>query len=681
MIVARLGYASFTMSRAAHRDADERLGRKTDIMREQAMKVLRSTDVALSSLLEMTGGVSDAAIRDDFPRWHDRLAAMTRRLPHLQSISIIDAGGRVCATDAVAFPPDINVSRGDFLAPQTVAGAGLFIGTVLMPSPDGAISFFGVSRRRDRPDGGFAGVVVASLRPDYFERFYRDIGTEAGSFAALMRDDGTLLLRFPPLPAGAGPVPPPVMLEAVAGPADRGILTAVSSPDGREQRIAWQRLDPFPLFVVTGLETAAIRREWLNTLAPYIGFGLPSNLLLLGAVWLAWVRTRALFDEADRRAAAEEALQRAQRLEALGELTGGVAHDFNNLLMIVLGNVERMRRHPREARDIRALDTIGAAVRRGEMLTRQLLAFARRRALYPEPLDLACQLADMRRLLIHSLRANIVLAIEAEAPPGTWVVKVDVGEFELAVLNVVVNARDAMPQGGRLTLRLRRVMLTADQEIDDLRGDFVALTLTDTGAGIAPDVLPRVFDPFFTTKEVGKGTGLGLSQVYGFARQSGGTATIDSTPGAGTTVTLYLPFSHDMPVLQQPQGLPAPAAGRRGLLVEDDADAAAATRIRLELLGFEVTLAASGEAALSLLEPQSYALVVAGTRGPRDMSGMELAAALRARWPEIPVILAGGAETARQEGLIVLDQPGDEQQWRDAVTAALAGTNLAVAGG
>ena len=437
---------------------------------------------------------------------------------------------------------------------------------------------------------------------------------------------------------------------------------------------------------MAGLETAAIRREWLGTLGTHLIFGLPATLLMLAALWVALVRTRALFEEAARRAAAEEALQRAQRLEALGELTGGVAHDFNNLLMIVLGNVDRMRRRPREAGDIRALDMIVAAVHRGEALTRQLLSFARRRALFPEPIDLARQLAEMQSLLSHSLRADIKLVIQAEAPPDTFVVKADPAEFELAVLNVAVNARDAMPQGGTLTVRLRRVSLTAEQKIDDLLGDFVALSLSDTGTGIPPDVLARVFDPFFTTKPVGKGTGLGLSQVYGFAGQSGGTATIASTPGAGTTVTLYLPYSNEMPAIRQPQPAPAatPGTGLRALLVEGNIEVAAAAPSRLELLGFDVVVAASGRAALSLLVTQPFALVVTDIAMPGGMSGIDMVQELRARMLHVPVILAtedpDAADQARREGFAVLLKPYDEQHLREAVTAALFGTRGEAAG-
>ena len=684
--VLLLGSGAVIISRDAHRDADERLIRTADILHEQALKVLQGTDMLLEALLEMTRGVPDAAIRADFPRWRTQLKAMTSRLPQLQSIWIMDADGHVSATGDTDTLPDFDASKRDYFTAQVQHDAGLFVGTVVRPLLDRGSPFFGVSRRRDGPDGAFAGVVTASLLPDDFLKFYREIGHEPGSFLALMRNDGTQLVRYPPMPEGATLTPRPPILKAVAGPLDRGIITSVSPVDGRERRIAWRRLEPYPLFVMAGLETAAIRREWLGTLGTHLIFGLPATLLLLAALWVALVRTRALFEEAARRAAAEEALQRAQRLEALGELTGGVAHDFNNLLMIVLGNVDRMRRRPREAGDIRALDMIVAAVHRGEALTRQLLSFARRRALFPEPIDLARQLAEMRSLLAHSLRADITLVIEAEAPPDTFVVKADPAEFELAVLNVAVNARDAMPQGGTLTVRLRRVTLTAEQEIDDLLGDFVALSLSDTGTGIPPDLLARVFDPFFTTKPVGKGTGLGLSQVYGFAGQSGGTATIASTPGAGTTVTLYLPYSNELPATRHP--LPAPAAtpgtGLRAPLVEDNIEVAAAAPSRLELLGFDVVVAASGRAALSLLVTQPFALVVTDIVMPGGMSGINLVHELRARMLHVPVILATeypeAAEQARREGFAVLLKPYDEQQLREAVTAALFGTRVEAPG-
>jgi two-component system NtrC family sensor kinase len=680
-----LGSGAVITRRGTERDTDGRLSRTADVLHEQAMKVLQSTEVLLRNLNEMTRGLSDAGIRADYPRWHDRLRAISSRLPEVQSLWIVGADGHTDATDAAPTIPEFDLSDRDYFAAQVHGDAGLFVGAVLTPRLGVGDPFFNVSLRRDGPESGFAGIVTASLLPGDFDRFYREIGRSPGSFLALVRRDGMVLARSPPLPEPVRQAGRLTIPDAFSGAADHGMLTLVSTIDNRERRLAWRRLDPYPLFVAAGRETAETRQEWLDTLSTHLVFGVPATLTMLIALWVALIRTRALFAEEGRRAAAELALQNGRRLEALGELTGGVAHDFNNLLMIVLGSVDRLRRRPREAGDIRALDMIDTAVHRGEALTRQLLTFARRRVLSPEPIDLARHLADAHTLLTHSLRGNIVLAIETETPDQPCVTKVDLAELDLAVLNVAVNARDALPDGGRLTVRLHRVTLTAAHEVEDLLGDFVALSLADTGTGIPPALLGRVFDPFFTTKEIGKGTGLGLSQVYGFARQSGGTATIASTPGIGTTVTIYLPFSNETPTPRRPRAVSTstPGTGLHALLVEDNAEVATVTRVRLEMLGFEVSVAASGRSALSLLEMQTHALVVSDILMPGGMSGIDLVGELRARGVHVPVILvsgyAGAADEARRDGFTVLQKPYDEEHLRDAVIAALSGTGVQAA--
>src|SRR5690606_16459428 len=224
----------------------------------------------------------------------------------------------------------------------------------------------------------------------------------------------------------------------------------------------------------------------------------------------------------------------------IGQLTGGVAHDFNNLLMVVTGHAELLRRRlgddPKAAR---ALDAIDTAARRGRDLTRHLLAFARRQRLRPEPVSLASRADGIRELLSASLGSAVRLQVDLGE--ALWPVRADPGELELALLNMAVNARDAMPDGGVLSIRAENVTLTEGQTDTGLSGDFVALSVTDTGTGMAPDILQRVFEPFFTTKGVNKGTGLGLSQVYGFVQQSGGHVVVRSDLGQGTEITLYLP--------------------------------------------------------------------------------------------------------------------------------------------
>ena len=230
-----------------------------------------------------------------------------------------------------------------------------------------------------------------------------------------------------------------------------------------------------------------------------------------------------------------EQLAQSQKMEALGQLTGGIAHDFNNLLMIVSGYAQILQRRLTEAKDVQAVEAIRAAADRGERLTRQLLAFSRRQQLMPVVVDLRARIDAVRDMLAPSLHGNIRFVSDIEN--ALWPVEVDLSELELALVNIAVNARDAMPDGGTITLQARNLVLRPSSA-GPLEGDFVALAIADTGSGIAPEVVGRVFEPFFTTKPVGKGTGLGLSQVHGFANQSGGAVTVTSEQGKGTTVTI-----------------------------------------------------------------------------------------------------------------------------------------------
>ena len=253
-------------------------------------------------------------------------------------------------------------------------------------------------------------------------------------------------------------------------------------------------------------------------------------------------RTRQLEAETAEREHAEAAFRQAQRMEAIGQLTGGVAHDFNNLLMVIGGNLEILRSKIAAPETTSRFETIDRAIRRGENLTRQLLAFSRRQTLRPVVLDLRHRLPKVLELIRPSLPGDIEVCLDIE--PEVWPVEVDPGELELALLNIAVNARDAMPRGGRLILSARRRSLVEGECSGNLpAGEYVEISLSDTGEGIPADILPRIFEPFYTTKEVGRGSGLGLSQVYGFAQQSAGTVLIDSKPGLGTTIVLLLPRS------------------------------------------------------------------------------------------------------------------------------------------
>jgi CheY-like chemotaxis protein len=354
-------------------------------------------------------------------------------------------------------------------------------------------------------------------------------------------------------------------------------------------------------------------------------------------------------------------------MEALGQLTGGVAHDFNNLLMIVSGYVPRLKRSiPDDKRAQAAIQAIEIATQRGASLTRQLLSFSRRQPVNPVPVDVGGRLAALRPLLDGTVGPLITL--EMALAEDVWPVTVDANEFELALLNLVLNARDAVKQDGVVTVTASNVVLAGHETPEKLAGPFIAVAVADTGHGIPADILPKVFDPFFTTKQTDKGTGLGLSQVHGFTRQSGGTVLIASVPGTGTVVTLYLPRSNVRPEADTSEGRPA-SAGGAALLVEDNADVAEVGREMLEQLGYRVQVAANGAQALTLFEGQSFDLMVSDIVMPGGMNGVELARSIHARRPSLPILLVtgytGSAELAPE--FPVLRKPYRFEQLRRAV--------------
>jgi len=520
-------------------------------------------------------------------------------------------------------------------------------------------------------------VVAVAVLPQYFEEFYALIGRSPGSLYALIRADGSFLARYPERPnrslqPGSG------LRTAIAQGRERGVFTITRSQiDAAERRVGYGKLEGFPVYVIAGIDSSAIRGEWIATMASHMVFGLPATLLLLLIIGVALRRTRRLYAEAERREAAEAALRQAQRLEAIGQLTGGVAHDFNNLLMVVSGSVQRLRRDLTSERHTRLLDMIENATNRGESLTRQLLAFSRRQMLTPAVIDLSERLPELKDMLSRSLRDDIT--IEVVVPDRSCAVKVDPSELELALLNLAVNARDAMPNGGALSITVEPLVLKGRAGEEGLSGEFVAIRVADTGSGIPADILSHVFEPFFTTKEVGKGTGLGLSQVYGFAKQSGGTATITSTAGRGTVITLYLPRTQELPAPSIARIEPEAAPHRAGtvLVVEDSPEVAEVATAYFQQLGYMVKQVANAHEALELLaNDPKINLVFSDILMPGGMNGLELGHAIRRLYPALPVLLATGysdsARDAVQQGFVVLHKPfelaGLEQALREART-------------
>src|SRR5581483_7583090 len=309
-------------------------------------------------------------------------------------------------------------------------------------------------------------------------------------------------------------------------------------------------------------------------------------------------------------------------------------------------------------------------------LTRQLLTYSRQQTLTPQAADLTQKLPMLRELLTRSLRPDIEIKVELPELPCT--VRVDPGEFELAILNLAINAKDAMPNGGTLSIRAKPVTLKGEASEDGLAGEFVAVRVADNGHGIPADVLSRVFEPFFTTKEVGKGTGLGLSQVYGFAKQSGGTATISSSEGRGTVVTIYLPRSAEASRSVAPPAATPVQAEATGtvLLVEDNNDVAEVAAGYLRQLGYRVRSVANAQAALAALrlDPQ-VELVFSDILMPGGRTGLDLARDIRRQFPHIPVLLTTGysasAQDAVRHGVLVLQKPYDVETLRRHIREAM----------
>lgn len=392
-----------------------------------------------------------------------------------------------------------------------------------------------------------------------------------------------------------------------------------------------------------------------------------------------------------QRAQSEEALNHAQRLESVGQLTGGIAHDFNNLLTVIQGNLQVLEELPALAGHEFGQQLVGAAARaarRGAELTSKLLVFSRRQVLQPSAVDVGVLLHSLADMLRRTLDQRISISVELPAAAGALAVLADPGQLESALLNIAINARDAMPDGGQLRFRAGPAGALPPQvrrEIDDpsaLDERFLHIAITDTGTGMPEAVKERAFEPFFTTKQAGRGTGLGLSTVYGFAKQSRGAVAIDSAPGAGTTISLYLPRPWGVQPSREEAGGEASAlpAGLKVLMVEDDTEVRAVARQFLDTLGCEVTSCASAEQALLLLTPEApFALLLTDIALGSGMRGTELAGIAQARLPQLAILLMSGfsadlleADEQSPPSWELLQKPYSRGELAQAIARALA---------
>jgi len=648
-------------------DTERQMARLDMVFAEQTGRAVEAVDLLVTGALE--------TVQTRRPNLTDVDEILRRRLRGVQQIAailVVDAGGRpVVATDTSrsSCPPEAVEAL--LVRYRTDAKSDLLIG---QPFRVGDNKWNALLSRPDyAPDGRFLGMVVGSINLSYFEDFYRAVELNENGSIMLHLRDGTILARFPHVDQAIGTsfgnLPP---FTEVLAHGQAGTLQMESPIDGSIRVTAIRALRAFPLAVLVSVEEGRILADWRHE-----AWSLIASAIALGGVVICLLlslsrRSRqverlldethlaheaatkardGLLQQISERERAEVALKQAQRMEAIGQLTGGVAHDFNNLLTVVLGNVEILQRQAAADRNgalEERLSAIRTAAERGATLTSHLLAFARRQPLMPKPTDLNAMIAGMRNLLDSALgakaHARVVLAV------NLWPAMVDQSQIELVVLNLVINARDAMREGGIITIETSNRRRTERGDPDGSPpGDYVAITVRDTGTGIAPDVLPRVFEPFFTTKGPGAGSGLGLSQVFGTARQSGGEVRIETAVGRGTAVTVDLPRATVIPMrakTARPE-IRLRGTGANILLVDDDDLVRAVSAAMLRDLGYHVRDVSDGEAALTILAAGAEMDILLTDLVMPDMNGSQLAALAQERREDLSVVfISGYAEQA-----------------------------------
>ncbi|MGF6701717.1 signal transduction histidine kinase/CheY-like chemotaxis protein [Paraburkholderia sp. MM5496-R1] len=679
--VAAMAFADL---RSREADATDLALRTVRVAEEHALKVFDMNETLNSRIVELTDGLDDDGIRAREHTIHDKLRTMGGGYPQVASVSIFGQQGALLVSSRLYPSPENSVGqRDDFV--------GIRDGNVLervskvMTGHVSGEQVFNMGVERQAPNGSFAGVVSIALRPSYFDAFYRELlGSSDATpiIMSLVRTDGAVLAHYP-----RGPREPTALAsdspfaEAVRQGQRSGVVRMRSSFAGGNLIVAFRHVGSYPVYVLCGYRTSAIWAAWYKHLSVLVLSMFTPSIALWCVIWLslrrlgaeeeAWQRWQA---EASMRRSIESAYRQSRKMEALGRLVGSVAHDFNNLLMILSANVQIVRRRGVGELE-RELSAMERALKSGQSLTRQLLGVARKQPLRTETLSLERWLPSCRELLRASLGAKVSLVINSGV--DTWPVRVDVAELELALINVAVNARDAMANGGRFTVRASNVVFRHEDGFP-LTGEFVQLSLEDTGGGMAPDVLARAFEPLFTTKPKGMGTGLGLPQVFAFCEGSGGLAAIDSAIGAGTSVRLYLPRASTEPhtagpaeALATESGVPQ---GLRVLLVEDNEEVAAGTEALLQMMGHQVTCVFNADTGLRVLddarakrastgEPLPFDLVLSDIHMPGKMNGIDLAEAVLRFDPQLPVILVTGyaeeLDRARHANVRVLSKPFD----------------------
>jgi two-component system NtrC family sensor kinase len=551
-----LGLAAAWSWYGVESEARARVQRMVDMMHEHVLRSLDTQEAILEAIdygMDQSDWESIAGSR----RLHVLLATLNRRSPPSGGIVLVSPDREIVAGSAeFPFTP-IDASDRDYTRPEAHRDERVYIGETVVARPRGQ-RVFPVSRARSRAAEA-GGWIVASFAPDYFEDFYRAVRESDEDAAALVRSDGAVLARIPSgdeaseagerreswrLPSDE------IVAAALAENPDQGLIDTVSAHDGNRRLYAYRRVSGYPLYVVYGMSRQTMRAAWLRELVAHAGIAWIAAMALLvltARIQSAARRERvALADarfEAERRAEAEQRLAHMQRVDALGRIVGGVAHDFKNIVQAMRGGASRVAKRADDPDEVRRIASmIDASAERGARLIERMLAFARRDQMPTAHFDIAAALAEIRDLLERTIGPAHRLACETE--PDLPQVAGDRAEFETALVNLVLNARDAMPDGGPIRISAQREAPDeAAAENPGAAARIIAITVTDAGAGMDDATLARAGEPFFTTKPAGEGTGLGLATARAFAEHVGGTLEIASVAGAGARITLRLPVA------------------------------------------------------------------------------------------------------------------------------------------
>ncbi|WP_158809270.1 ATP-binding protein [Beijerinckia sp. L45] len=632
------------------------------LLGEETERAIQSADLIVRSFQEKIAkdGVTTAAELQATQANLDTYTLLRSRIagvPQIAAINVIGQNGSVIVSSRSFPAPSFRIEARFFFQQLKTASRDAFVvSDPIQNFVDGSwTSYF--ARRINGPSGEFLGVVSAAVDLAYFEDLYKALDVGRGGAVSLWTRDGVLMARYPPLQNGVG--------RKFAIRSFSGILrsepvtyASMTSIDGTARIVSTIAAKQFPLVINVTATFDQVLQDWRQT-ATIILIGC---LFCISAVVLVlWLLARQLrayaaldVAQAERveavaaRDHAEDQLRQAQKLDAIGQLTGGVAHDFNNLLTAVLGNLELLQRHGRDQdeRFLRWTQNALEAAQRGATLTQRLLAFSRRQPLNPTATDVARLVRSMSDLLERTIGENV--RMETRLDPDLRHADVDANQLDNAILNIAINARDAMEGRGTLTIAARNVVL--DQAFCKrtpglASGNFVLIAITDTGCGIPAAVLEQVFEPFFTTKPIGQGTGLGLSQVYGFVKQTGGHIEIDSTIGVGTKVEIYLPCaegqSEAIVIRDVVEEFDRVRRGLRVLVVEDDGVVLTYSLELMRELGFEVAAAADATQALAAMHGAQFDLLFTDIALP-GLNGHELALQAKRLQPDLKVLFTSG---------------------------------------